>query len=342
VEWLESNNFTLHNIPGILTHFPRAANRNPSIIDLSFSRVAIKDTVENWVHIHESTSDHSVIGLQLTAPQCIVNIRDKICRIRAWAKADWPLFHRSIQLKELNIRDIKSKSVTVMAVKAVPKTKMRSKFAAWWSPNLEWLTTRVKRARKRLIYNTQENTEILDNLKLTWEKSVKNTKDRHWKKKLEEMKSSTVWTTIKRYTLTHTKALPEIEGSSDFQSKCDRLRCSLFQDNPISTLTIPDDFVVSKNDLSNDFTPVSKTEVKKALDSANTKSGVGCDMINYTTLKHLDLANPSLSPNLVTALLQYGIHYYKWNHAICVVVPKQGKSNYTLEKSYRPMFRENN
>jgi hypothetical protein len=163
VEWLESNNFMVHNIPGVLTHFPRAANRNPSIIDLAFSRGAIKDTVENWIHIRESTLDYSIIELQLIAPQCIINIRDKTCRIRAWAKADWPLFHRSIQLKELNMRDIKSKSESVIAVdtlysclnecldKAVPKTKMRSKFAAWWSPNLEWLTTRVKRARKRLI-----------------------------------------------------------------------------------------------------------------------------------------------------------------------------------------------
>jgi hypothetical protein len=116
VEWLESNNFMLNNIPGVLTHFPRAANRNPSIIDLAFSKGAIKDTVENWVHIHESTSDHNIIGLQLTAPQCIVNIRDKTYRIRAWAKAEWPLFHSSIQLKELNMRDIKSKSETVMAV----------------------------------------------------------------------------------------------------------------------------------------------------------------------------------------------------------------------------------
>jgi hypothetical protein len=64
VEWLERNNFTLHNIPGVLTHFPRAANRNPSIIDLAFSRGAIKDTVENWAHIRESTSDHSIIGLR--------------------------------------------------------------------------------------------------------------------------------------------------------------------------------------------------------------------------------------------------------------------------------------
>jgi hypothetical protein len=325
VEWLESNNFTLHNIPGILTYFPRTANRNSSIIDLAFSRGAIKDTIENWVHIRESTSDHSIIGLELTAPQCIVNIRDKICRIRAWAKADWPLFHRSIQLKELNLRDIKSKSETVMVVdtlysclnecldKAVPKTEMRSKLAAWWSPNFEWLTTRVKRARKRSINNdTQENSEILDNLKLTWEKSVKNAKDRHWKKKLEEMKSSTVWTTIKRHTLTHTKALPEIEGSSDFQSKCDHLRCSLSPDNPILIYTIPDDFVVSKKDLSNNFTPISKTEVKKALDSTNTNSAVECDMVNYTALKHLDRANASLLPNLVTALLKYGLHYYKY------------------------------
>jgi hypothetical protein len=60
-------------------------------------------------------------------------------------------------------------------------------------------------------------------------------------------------------------------------------------------------------------------------------------MINYTTLKHLDLANLSLLPNLVTALLQYGLHNYKWKHAICVVIPKQGKSNYTFAKSYRPI-----
>jgi hypothetical protein len=151
------------------------------------------------------------------------------------------------------------------------------------------------------------------------------------------MKSSTVWTTIKRHTLTHTKALPEIEGSSDFQSKCDHLRCSLSPDNPISICTIPDGFVVSKKDLNNNFTPVSKTEVKKALDSANTNSAVECDIINYTTLKHLDRANPSLLPSLVAALLQYGLHYYKWKHAICVMIPKQGKSSYTLAKSYRPI-----
>jgi hypothetical protein len=68
-----------------------------------------------------------------------------------------------------------------------------------------------------------------------------------------------------------------------------------------------------------------------------TQSQQSGDMINYTTLKNLGLANPSLLQNLVTALLQYGLHYYKRKHAICVVIPKQGKSDYTLAKSYRPI-----
>jgi hypothetical protein len=56
----------------------------------------------------------------------------------------------------------------------------------------------------------------------------------------------------------------------------------------MSICTLPDDFVVSKRGISNIFTPVSTTEVKKALDSTNTNSAVRCDMINYSTLKHLD------------------------------------------------------
>jgi hypothetical protein len=53
-----------------------------------------------------------------------------------------------------------------------------------------------KHARGDTVASTQPSSvpisEILDNLKLTWERSVKNAKYRHWKKKLGEMKSSTV------------------------------------------------------------------------------------------------------------------------------------------------------
>jgi hypothetical protein len=47
--------------------------------------------------------------------------------------------------------------------------------------------------------------------------------------------------------------------------------------------------------------------------------------------------NPNLISYIATALLRFGYHYHKWKHAICIVIPKQGKSSYNIAKSYCPI-----
>jgi hypothetical protein len=57
----------------------------------------------------------------------------------------------------------------------------------------------------------------------------------------------------------------------------------------------------------------------------------------YTTLSYIDECSQDTLPSLATALLKFGHHYHKWKHAICIIIPKQGKGSYNTVKSYRPI-----
>jgi hypothetical protein len=62
VDWFEKFDFTLHNSPGIYTHFPRHVQGfNPSIIDLTLTSGIAPEMILSW-HSDRNIipSDHSV------------------------------------------------------------------------------------------------------------------------------------------------------------------------------------------------------------------------------------------------------------------------------------------
>jgi uncharacterized protein Usg len=114
--------------------------------------------------------------------------------VRAWSKADWSQFRSHIVSKQLNFSNTNSKGESEDAIKylynyieksiekAVPLIKMKPKFVSWWSQNLEWLLTKVKQARKRMIKNrTLESVQIFENSRSNWESAVRKAKQRYWK-----------------------------------------------------------------------------------------------------------------------------------------------------------------
>jgi ribonuclease HI len=137
--------------------------------------------------------------------------------------------------------------------------------------------------------------------------------------------------------MVHSNAIPDLDGAIEFSDKCNKLRTTLFPTSDGAISIIPENFVASQRDLSDTFTPVSKSEVKQGFRAINQNSAVGCDKITYATLIHLNSTNPDIIPHIATALLRFGYHYHKWKHAICVVIPNQGKSSYKTAKSYRPI-----
>jgi hypothetical protein len=70
VDWLESQNYKLHNKPGIETHYLRGPKqKSPTVIDLCFSRGEISNSIDTWMINHDPTSDHSIIGIRIIRPE---------------------------------------------------------------------------------------------------------------------------------------------------------------------------------------------------------------------------------------------------------------------------------
>jgi hypothetical protein len=341
VEWLEKQNFKLHNKTGIPTHYPRGSNNKPpTLIDLCFSRGTITQWINTWFIDDDSTSDHSIIGIRITLPinRISCNIV-KAAYVRAWSKADWSQFRSHIVSKQLDFSNISSKGESEDAIKYLkqsPLIKMKPKFVSWWSQNLEWLLTKVKRARKRIIKDrTLESIQIFENSRSNWESAVRKAKQQYWKQKFEQATNSSIWKINKKHTMAHTN----VNGADNFIDKCNRLRSTLFPVTDQVLHNIPDNFVISKCSLSESFSTVSRSEVKRVLKAVNcnsVNSAVGSDKMTYTTLSYLDECSPDILPSLATAL-KFGHHYHKWKHAVCAIIPKQEKSSYNTAKSYRPI-----
>jgi hypothetical protein len=84
--------------------------------------------------------------------------------------------------------------------------------------------------------------------------------------------------------MAHSKAIPELDGSSGFEGKCEKLGHFLFPESLAPLPYINDDFVTPLQDLSDVFDVVTAIEVVRTLKSVNKNSVVGNGHINFTTL----------------------------------------------------------
>jgi hypothetical protein len=60
-------------------------------------------------------------------------------------------------------------------------------------------------------------------------------------------------------------------------------------------------------------------------------------VIGYKVIARFDEASPTLLPFLPNAMLMYSVYPVSWKHAICIVIPKQGKPDYKSPTAYWPI-----
>jgi hypothetical protein len=115
---------------------------------------------------------------------------------------------------------------------------------------------------------------------------------------------------MKHHTMAHLKPIPELDGSLDFEEKCETLRNFLFLELLAPLLYITNDFVTPLQDLIEFFDIVTTAKVARVLKSVNKNLAVGNDHINFTTLIYTNKAMLSLLLTLITALFCFG-NYHK-------------------------------
>jgi indole-3-glycerol phosphate synthase len=117
---------------------------------------------------HDSTPDHSIIGIRIIRQGLSSLTKGKY--IRTWSKANWNQFSSYIYSKHLDYSSISSKIDSEKVIKnlyqyieegndkAVLIIEIKTKYAPRWSVHLEWHLTKVKCERKQ-IAATQRSVE---------------------------------------------------------------------------------------------------------------------------------------------------------------------------------------
>jgi hypothetical protein len=104
VDWLESQDYKLHNKPNISTHYLRGPTKNsPTVIDVCFSG-EISNSVDAWVINHDPTPDHGIIAIRIIGPEIRSSNPTKAKYIRAWSKVNWTEFSSYICSNKFRFR----------------------------------------------------------------------------------------------------------------------------------------------------------------------------------------------------------------------------------------------
>jgi len=152
-EWLESNNFQLHNEPGLPTHHPRNGT-TPSTIDLCLSHCDFTNSIISLATNNETTSDHSEITVTLAFPSALAPTAVR----PNWGKANLKTFEEHIRSTGIDLLNLQGKEDTLRAVTnvttmlhdainaAVPSGHSRKPKAPWWNHSLMLANQSVKRA----------------------------------------------------------------------------------------------------------------------------------------------------------------------------------------------------
>jgi hypothetical protein len=153
---------------------------------------------------------------------------------------------------------------------------------------------------------------------------------------LEKTHNTTIWKTIRRHN-THQRAIPPLNSKTQFHDKCDELHNALFPPRVTDpTLSLLGN-ISYKEDRSDEIGLITRREISWTIRHLNLNSAPGNDGLGYQVIAQFDEASPTSLPLLFNAMLKYSVHPVSWKHAICIVIPKQGKPDYKSPTAYRPI-----
>jgi hypothetical protein len=166
--------------------------------------------------------------------------------------------------------------------------------------------------------------------------TIRNAK-REWVDSLIDNPDVSIWDMAKWRKGRRLKDIPPIMTAT-----------GLSQDPMLMTKTFLSRFFLLGSHRTDPLTPISSRslpsqplldvrddEICTALLSTSTSSAPGPSGIGYLLLRWAFEANPTLFTHIFTHALRLGKH--PWGDALVVIIPKPGKTDYTVAKVYRPI-----
>ena len=329
------------------------------VLDVTFSSLSIVDRITDWhVSPEETLSDHKEIVFNLAVCPTTESL------FRNARNTNWAIFneHLTCSLESIAcnriISSVEELDVTVGKVTdamhsaflhACPGRTSKPLKNKWWNTVLSSLRKQFRR-----LYRVYRNCP--DSLKSTsWENyrtkrneynfELKKSKENSWVRYCNEIEGVTAMSRVHKLMAKDTLNMPGVLRNSDGSfTKTPEEAAKLLLDTHF-----PGNVCVDTNDAAQRFRALSFSErainvncitidrIRWAIKSFKPYKSAGIDeMLPIMLQKALHIIEPHLLAIFSTSL-RFGYIPKLWQGVRVVFIPKVGKDDYTLPKSFRPI-----
>ena len=351
LEYIVANDLEICNI-GSTPTFVNAIRQE--VIDITLTTLDMMDRIINWKVIDDMNSDHrpiqfEVISEHIQEPQRYRNVR----------KTNWDLYQRELrrQMDTIDIHNDNLDELTGEMNNAINnaynkscKTRKRGgkRRVEWWSEQLTRLQREARTARRRYMNTPNEENRISKNRTNTvYNSEIKKAKFNSWKEFCDRLEDTSavakLQKVMKNGRMTDIGTLKRDDGT--------------YTSTPKETLTelldklIPDQINMDNNAedrlfLTDNNINMTEQTLTKIVNETTVRTAV--KLFDPYKSPGTDGIYPVLLQKGIETLLPYLVHIFRlslrtgklakqWLTTKMVFIPKVGKSDYTLAKSYRPI-----
>jgi len=340
-EFIDKHGLMVHNLPGQLNTFCRKDGRT-SNIDATLTTADIKLMVKGWQVKDLTDSDHRVISFKLAT----TNPPPKVPPTTRYTKsADWEMFNSALlgELGSIPDGDAEELAVGINRVlkiaadRAIPVKRSAdvSGKNPWWSPVLTTLRQSLARVRRQGLRETDRpgyrklRNEFLSEIRKhkldAWKAFAGDLNSNPWSKAFTWAKCGS-----------REKSIPNTVTREDGSQTADcRETAELFLDKFVPPDPAQGNWCY-QGPLENKAKPDS-VSIKAAIWRIKPSSAPGADGITAGILRKAWPALQELIIKLFGLCVSNGIFPECWKAATLVLIPKPGKIDASMTKSYRPI-----
>lgn len=375
VDWADSSNLELLNIPGTGTFFRPNLSRE-SIIDLTFATASIAGRIQDWVVLPDLGSDH--YGISFTIQGTDQELVDSPLQEASYNTdlADWDLFASKLKasiasnrllygntaltslvnpnsswsiLEEKDQEQVSNyldliateftKAIVQAADLSIPRRKLGARAKPWWSDDLKELRKDMMRNQRSYICTkTEESKRSYLAAKNQYFLAIKVAKRNHWNQFLEKEDPRSIFQAMKYTKDSQVERIPDIQSTGNPEVLADSFgsKCASFRSALFPTPpTAPKPSWLDYRPATWNWPELSSEELGNACLGDIKGKTPGPDLITHPIIQQAYKAIPEVFFAIYSALINVGYHPAPWKQATGAILKKPGKPDYSVPKAYR-------
>ena len=349
-DFIVSNNLVVVNKGKSATYIKGGAR---TIIDVTLASTKVWSKIDNW-RVSESLhfSDHKRLSFNLRTESTPVEKR--------WVtkSADWKRFQELMTEKSHGYKGNKYwtpdtvewelkrvyQDLNHSLSKVCPKSRMgKTHTNKWWNKDLSKMRTEGRRLEKQAMRN-KDDVEIWTTYRRARNdllREIRKAKRAAWRDFTNEATSPDTMNKLTKIIFRSNRGklghLKRSDGTftSNKEEVLDTLMDSFFPGSkPVGGSDCPKRIFISDTQKSEVFT---REKIRKSFESFKRKKAPGPDKVGPEVLHNLDGGTLDRLADIYGACLALGYVPNKWRLSKAVLIPKEGKKDYTEPRAFRPI-----